>query len=93
MDQPPAITSAATATATVGKALSFKVTTTGYPAATLSETGALPGGVTFTAGNNETATISGTPAVGSGGLYDVNVTATNGVGVPASQILVLTVKL
>ena len=58
---PLAITSAATDTATVGKAFTFSVKTTGSPAPTLSESGALPAGVTFTPGANGTATLAGTP--------------------------------
>ena len=43
---------------------SYTVTTTGYPAPTITETGALPAGLTFTDNGNGTATISGTPATG-----------------------------
>ena len=57
----PAITSATSTTFTVGTAGSFTVTTTGFPTPTLSETGALPSGVTFTDNGNGTATLSGTP--------------------------------
>src|SRR5205823_1391195 len=46
----PAITSANTTTFTVGTTGSFTVTATGNPAPTLSETGALPTGVTFNTG-------------------------------------------
>ena len=48
VNQAPAITSAAdNTTFAVGTAGSFTVTTTGFPMATLSESGALPSGVTF----------------------------------------------
>jgi len=87
----PAITSPASTTATVGQSVSFTVTTTGYPAATLSETGALPKGLTFTTNANGTATITGTPASGTGGTYTINLSATNVVG-KVSQGLVLNVK-
>ena len=40
------------------------MTTTGFPTPTVSESGALPGGVTFTDNGNGTATLSGTPAAG-----------------------------
>src|SRR5262249_818899 len=43
----PAITSAATTTFTVGTAGTFSVMTTGVPTPAISETGALPTGVTF----------------------------------------------
>ena len=65
VQQAPAITSAASATFTVGTAGTFSVTTTGSPAATLTETGALPSGVTFTSNGNGTATLAGTPAAGT----------------------------
>ncbi len=91
IDQPSAFTSAASASATVGSALSFKVTTSGYPVATVSESGALPTGVTFSAKSNGTATIAGTPAAGTGGTYDVTLGASNGIGSPASQSFVLSV--
>ena len=81
MDQAPAITSAASATFTVGQAGSFTVTTKGFPAAALSESGALPSGVTFIDNGNGTATLSGTPAAGTGSLvpYSLTITASNGV--------------
>ena len=37
------------------------MTTTGYPAPTITESGTLPAGLTFKANSNGTATISGTP--------------------------------
>ena len=92
VDQAPAITSAASHTVAVGKSGRFTITTTGYPAASLTETGTLPSGVIFTANTNGTATFSGTPAVGAAGIYDLTIAASNGVGVPATQAFVLTVK-
>ena len=53
------------ATSIVGSPFSFTVTTTGAPAAALTETGALPSGITFTDNGNGTATIAGTAAAGS----------------------------
>ncbi len=91
VDQAPAITSAASAHATIGAAFSFKVKSTGFPAPVLSESGSLPAGVIFTAKSNGTATIAGTPAAGSDGTYDITITAQNGVGSPAAQLFVLTV--
>ena len=89
VNQPPAITSASSTTFTVGTAGSFTLTTTGFPAPTLSETGTLPGGVSF---NASTKVLSGTPAVGSGGTYSVTFTATNGVTPDATQTFTLTVN-
>ena len=54
----------------------FTVTATGSPAPTFSETGALPAGVTL---NSTTGVLSGTPAAGTGGLYAITITASNGV--------------
>jgi autotransporter-associated beta strand protein len=90
--QAPAITSAAGAGFTEGSAGSFTVTTTGSPKATLTETGALPGGVTFVDDGDGTATISGTPADGTAGDYAVTIAATNGIGSGATQAFVLHVE-
>jgi hypothetical protein len=89
VDQAPAITSATSATFVAGAAGSFTVTATGYPAPTLSRTGALPNGVTF---NASTGALSGTPAAGAGGTYNLSFKASNGVGTDADQTLVLTVN-
>ncbi len=86
--QAPAFTSALTATFTVGTAGSFTVTATGSPTPTLSESGALPNGVTFTAA---TGALSGTPLAGSAGSYPITFTASNGVGANATQNFTLTV--
>jgi hypothetical protein len=67
------------------------VTTTGTPAAALSESGSLPSGVTFTDNGDGTATLAGTPATGSNGSYAITITASNGVGPAASQSFTLTV--
>jgi hypothetical protein len=88
----PVITSANNATFTVGAAGSFTVTTTGTPTPSLTETGALPSGVTFKDNGNGTATLSGTPASGTGGIYSLTFTATNGAGAPANQSFTLTVN-
>ena len=85
-----AITSASTATATAGTAFSFTVTTTGTPTPNLSETGALPSGLRFSASTNGTATISGTPATTDSGIYSFTITAKNSTGT-ASQAFTLTV--
>ena len=88
MDQAPAITSATSATFTVGMAGSFTVTSTGYPTPMLSESGTLPGGVTF---NAATSVLSGTPATATAGSYNISFTAANGVGSNATQSFTLTV--
>jgi hypothetical protein len=87
VNQAPAITSAATATFTVGQASSFTATATGTPAPTLSYSGALPSGVSFTNG-----TLSGTPAAGTETTYPLVLTASNGIGSAATQNFTLTVQ-
>ena len=91
VNQAPSITSASSSTFTVGAAGSFSVTTTGYPLPTITESGALPSGVTFTDNGNGTATLSGTPRTGTGGVYDISITASNGVTPAGSQAFTLTV--
>jgi hypothetical protein len=87
----PSITSASSTTFTVGTAGSFTVTTTGTPTPSLTETGALPSGVTFKDNGNGTGTLSGTPAAGTAGTYPLTIKAHNGVGTDASQAFTLTV--
>jgi hypothetical protein len=92
VNEAPGFTSAATATMSEGVSGSFTVTTRGYPVPAISETvgASLPTGVTFTANANGTATIAGTPAVGTNGSYTVPLIANNGIGTAAGQSLVLT---
>ena len=93
VDVPPSITSADSTTFTAGSAGTFTVTTgTDFPTATtLAESGGLPSGVAFHDNGNGTATLAGTPAAGTGGTYDLTLTAANGVAPEASQPFVLTV--
>ncbi len=88
ISQPPAITSAAQATFNVGTKGSFSVIVTGTPKPTLSETGALPNGITF---NTTTGILSGTPAAATKGIYTLKFMATNGSGAPVTQTFTLTV--
>jgi N-acetylneuraminic acid mutarotase len=83
-----AITSAGSATFTVGTAGSFTVTAIGYPSPALSESGTLPSGVTFDA---DTGMLSGTPTGGVAGRYPVTFTASNGAGNDATQSFILIV--
>ena len=90
---PPAITSADHATFAVGSAGSFTVITRpGLPAATtVTATGTLPAGVRVTDNGDGTATLAGTPVVGTGGQYPVTLTAGNGISPDAVQTFTLTV--
>jgi hypothetical protein len=92
VNQPPTITSGGSITFVEGTPGSFTLTATGYPTPTLTEAGALPVGVLFTDNGNGTATLSGTPATGSGGTYSLTFTANNGVGAAAMQLFTLTVN-
>lgn len=90
--QPPSITSTDATTFPVDQPSSFTVTTTATPTATITESGTLPGGVTFADHGNGTATLAGTPVLGSVGNYQLLVTATNGIAPAASQPFILTVS-
>jgi hypothetical protein len=86
----PSFTSANSTSFTVGTAGAFLITTNGFPRPAINESGALPAGVTFTDNGNGTATLSGTPT--ASGIYPISFTATNGIGVPATQNFTLTVN-
>jgi hypothetical protein len=90
VNQAPAFTSPGSAVFATGTPGSFTVAASGYPVPTLSESGsdALPGGVSF---DPTTAVLSGTPVAGSTGTYTLHFTATNGIGVDATQTFTLTV--
>ena len=83
-------TSGASTTFAAGKARTFPVTATGTPTPTLTESGALPSGVTFVAGTAGTAALAGTPAATAKGIYPITFTATNTAG-RTSQAFTLTV--
>jgi large repetitive protein len=89
VNQTPAITSHASATFNAGDPATFTVTTSGFPAPALTETGALPAGVTFTGSGDGTATIAGNPA--TGGSYPILITAGSTAG-SISQWLTITVN-
>jgi hypothetical protein len=88
---PPAITSGASTTFSVGSAETFEVTATGVPAPVVTSFGQLPFGVSFRTGPAGTATISGTPAFGTAGAYPVTISASNVLGA-ATQSFVLNVS-
>src|SRR5260221_4346328 len=58
----------------------------------ITETGALPGGVTFVNNNDGTATLAGTPSAATGGVYTITINADNGVAPAATQSFTLTVN-
>jgi hypothetical protein len=87
---PPAITSADHTTFALGAAGAFTVTTTGFPAPSLTESGPLPSGVQFIDNGNGTATLTGVPTVG--GQFTFTITASNGAPPDATQLFTLTVQ-
>jgi hypothetical protein len=72
----PEFTSGASASWLLGTQDTFQVKATGSPAASITQTGALPAGITFTPGNP--ATLSG--ATSTDGVYPMTFTATSSVG-------------
>ncbi|MBV9422122.1 MAG: hypothetical protein JOZ98_04380 [Solirubrobacterales bacterium] len=90
---PPTITSPAGATFVVDRAGSFTITTgSGCQTPSLTESGTLPAGVSFTDNGNGTAILSGIPAAGAGGIYHLTITASNGVSPDATQSFTLIVE-
>ncbi len=88
--QAPAFNSGNSTTFQVGTLGSFLVSTTGSPAASITETGGLPSGVTLVNHGDGTATLGGTPGPGTGGAYNITLTASNSAG-NAMQGFTLTV--
>ena len=91
VDQSPAITSGNSTTFTVGKTGSFTTTSTGFPIPAMSETGALPGGVTFFVNGSGKGTLTGTPAAGTGGVYVITLNSSNLIPPTAHQTFTLTI--
>ncbi len=87
----PVFTSAASTILKEGITGSFVVGTSGSPTSSLSETGTLPRGVTFTDNGNGKATLAGTPATGTMGTYKIVLLAQNGISPDATQDFTLTV--
>ncbi|MFO0823880.1 MAG: putative Ig domain-containing protein [Gemmataceae bacterium] len=84
------ITTVAKATFTVGQAGTFTIGSKGFPFATYAPV-TLPAGLSLTDNGNGTATISGTPQTGTGGVYPITITAHNSSGPDAVQAFTLTV--
>jgi len=90
--QGPAITSANTTTFVVGTSESFIITASGYPSSSFSISGSLPSGIIFTDNLDGTASLSGTPVNGTGGVLSLILTANNGIAPHAEQSFTLMVK-
>jgi hypothetical protein len=76
----------------VGEADSFTIVATGYPTSTITLSGSLPSGITFTDNGNSTANLAGTPASGTSGVYHLSFTASNGILPNDTQNFTLTVR-
>jgi hypothetical protein len=90
VNQAPAFASPTGAAFTAGAAGAFRVSAVGFPGPALSESGALPAGVTF---DPMSGVLGGTPAPGTAGTYAVTFSAGNGVGNPVTQAFTLTVTV
>ena len=77
----------ATTTFTPGSAGSFQFSSTGFPAPTFTTTSTLPAGVTL----SSSGLLAGTAAAGTGGNYPITVSASNGIGGPATRSFTLVV--
>jgi hypothetical protein len=82
----PSFTSATNASFNLNQASTFTVVANGLPASVLSESGALPPGVSF---NPATGALAGTPT--AVGTYPITFTAHNGAYADATQPFTLTV--
>jgi hypothetical protein len=78
---------------TAGAFTSTSVTVTGFPAATVTESGALPAGLQFKVMPNGTAVISGTPlAPGMTETKTITLTAANAAGVVHEPVSVTVIQ-
>ena len=87
---PLTIVSTSSTTFQQGTAGTFTVSTTGSPTPTLTETGALPAGITFVDNGDGTATLAGTTNDPTG-AYPITITAHNGLAVDATQSFTLNI--
>lgn|GEM_PF-4712488 len=91
-NQPPVFTSDNSTTLTARTTSTFTVITTGSPAATITESGALPPGITFTAKSNGKAKLTGASAPRFAGTYPIVFTAKNGAKPNGKQTFNLIVQ-
>jgi large repetitive protein len=76
----PVLTTPSGATFTAGRENHFVVGSLGYPNDSLTESGTLPAGVSFSVHGNGTATVAGKPSAATVGSYHVSVAAKNVFG-------------
>jgi Putative Ig domain len=84
--QRPAFTSSASFSAAAGANVNFVITTTGFPAATVTRSGSLPTGLVWTQGANGTAQITGRSTARR--TYNLTLTATNVAGSVSQNITI-----
>ena len=87
----PTITSASSVQFDARAVSSFTVTTTGSPTPSITESGSLPTGITFTDNGNGTATLAGQASPTNNGYYFITLTATNSTGT-TTQNFILTIN-
>lgn len=87
--QAPAFTSADSVTFQLGAAGGFTVLSSGNPTSALSESGALPAGMSFVDNHDGSAVLTGTPT--AGGTFNLTLSASNSAG-NATQTFALTVN-
>lgn len=92
VNQAPVFTSANAIAFTELEAATFTIVTSAFPMVTsLTCTGILPSGLTFTERGDGTATLSGTPLSGSAGTYALTFKATNSVVPDGTQAFTVTI--
>jgi hypothetical protein len=87
----PTITSPSSLQINARDATNFTVTTPGTPTPSITESGSLPAGLTFTDNGDGTATLSGQASTTNRGYYFLTLTATSSAGT-TSQNFVLSVN-
>jgi len=83
----PSFKSSPKATFVAGTSGSLHFSANGYPAPSYTEVGVVPIGLSW----SSSGVLTGTPAAGSGGVYPLTITASNGISPSASQAFTLTV--
>jgi PKD repeat protein len=88
----PAIRNIRTIKVRVGAALGRIIRATGFPIPALTESGQLPGGLSFTDHGNGAAAISGAVVTGPSGRYTITITAKNSAGTTMRRLLIIVVR-
>ncbi len=92
MTEAPTFTSGSSIDFTAGTPGSSTVATSGYPSpTTLTETGALPSWLSFSTQHDGTATLAGTPPLGTKESTSFSVTSSNGTAQDATEVITVTV--